>query len=63
MRPRTAFRVVHPELGCAREAPWLDREDPAFVAGYLETKALLAAAVVVDEPPRHLPLPDCSAVR
>jgi hypothetical protein len=58
-----AEEVVHPEIGCAREAHWPDREHPRFQAGYLETKALLAAAMTADEPPQHLPLPDSSGVR
>ena len=57
-----ADEVVHPELGCAREEHWLDREAPPFRSGYLETQALLAAAMTADEPPHHLPLPDASAV-
>ncbi|HKA03055.1 MAG TPA: hypothetical protein VKD67_01960 [Acidimicrobiales bacterium] len=38
------------------------REAPPFRAGYLETEAPLAAAMTADEPPRHLALPDSSAV-
>jgi hypothetical protein len=41
---------VHPELGCERETQWLDREDPVFVVRYLETRALLSAAMTSDEP-------------
>jgi hypothetical protein len=58
-----AEEVLHPELSCAREAHWLDRESPAFRAGYLEASALLATAMAAEEPPQHLPLPDSSAVR
>jgi hypothetical protein len=58
-----AEEVLHPELGCAREEHWLDREAPPFRSGYLETQALLAAAVTADEPPHHLRLPDPSAAR
>jgi hypothetical protein len=57
-----ADEVLHPELGCARGEHWLDREAPPFRSGYLETQALLAAAMTADEPPHHLPLPDPSAV-
>jgi hypothetical protein len=56
-----ADEFVHPELGCAREEHWLDRERPPFRAGYVETKAVLAAAMTADEPPQRLPLPDSTA--
>ena len=58
-----AEEVLHPELGAARDEGWLNREAPPFRAGYLETKALLGAAMTSDEPPQHLPLPDSSCVR
>jgi hypothetical protein len=58
-----AEEVLHPELGCARDELWLDREKPEFRAGYLEASALLAVAMMSDEPPHHLPLPDSSVVR
>jgi len=58
-----AEEVLHPGLGCARDESWPDREAPPFRAGYLETKALLGAAMTSDEPPLHLLLPDSSAVR
>jgi hypothetical protein len=56
-----AEEVVNPEIGCAREAHWLDREPSPFRAGYLEAQAVLAAAMTAEEPPQHLPLPDSSA--
>ena len=58
-----AEEILHPELGCARDERWLEREAPAFRAGYLETKSLLGAAMTSDEPPQHLLLPDSSSVR
>jgi hypothetical protein len=37
-----AEQVLHPERQSLRLVPWLDRYNPAFVSGYLETTALLA---------------------
>jgi hypothetical protein len=37
-----AEQVLHPDLDCLKTVSWLDRHNPAFVAGYVETTARLA---------------------
>jgi hypothetical protein len=39
-----AEQVLHPELAVVRNIAWLDRHNPGFSPGYLETIALLAPA-------------------
>ena len=37
-----AEQVLHPDLDCVKTVSWLDRLNPSFVAGYVETTAQLA---------------------
>jgi hypothetical protein len=37
-----AEQVLHPEVASVRYVGWLDRHNPMFLSGYLETTALLA---------------------
>jgi hypothetical protein len=37
-----AEQVLHPDVEWVLNVHWLDRSNPAFVSGYLETTALLA---------------------
>jgi hypothetical protein len=53
-----AEAVVHPELGASRSTEWLDRQDPAFRDGYLETSTLITTAATAADPPPALPLPE-----
>jgi hypothetical protein len=39
-----AEQVLHPEVPSVRDVAWLDRLNPTFLSGYLETIALLAPA-------------------
>jgi hypothetical protein len=39
-----AEQVLRPEVASVRYVGWLDRYNPAFISGYLETIALLAPA-------------------
>ena len=55
-----ALEVLHPELGAARTAEWLDREAPAYREGYLRTSALIMAAVRDPERGTVFPLPDAN---
>jgi hypothetical protein len=38
-----AWQVLHPEAGALGSVGWLDRHNPGFVSGYVETTARLAS--------------------
>lgn len=53
-----ANEVLHPELQAARAEGWLDKEAAAFREGYLKTSIVLAEALISDDPPLRIRMPE-----